>query len=151
MASEEQAEEKDALAPLKVRAMVEVAAKPEPVKVAELPTEPEVGELLTAEVTVKAVEAELVPSLTATVWAPAVAAGTVKAQEKLPLALEEQAAEKDRAAPPKVRVMACEAMKPVPLTVVLLPTAPEVGVRLMAATTVKVAEAGLVPSLTEAV
>ncbi len=72
-------------------------------------------------------------------------------QEKLPLALEEQAPEKDRAEPPKVRVMVWAAAKPKPATVVVLPTMPEAGVRVMAVLTVKVAEAELVPSLTEAV
>ncbi len=67
LASEEQAEEKAVAAPLKVRAMVVLARKPEPEAVTELPTRPEVGARLTAEVTVKEVEAELVPSLTDTV------------------------------------------------------------------------------------
>ena len=81
---------RETLLPSKVTAMGANGAKPLPLTAAGLPTAPALGLRLMARVTVKVALPEYVPSDTATVWGPAVVAGTVNAQVllagRLPLA-----------------------------------------------------------------
>jgi hypothetical protein len=101
-----------------------------------LPPVPAIGYRLKAGVTVYSAEAEyVVPSDAVTMWIPVVTAGTVNAQGlKLPFASVVQDVE--TLLPSKVKVMVAFALKPRPLIAVLLPPAPELGVRLMAGLTV---------------
>jgi hypothetical protein len=119
-----------------------LTAKPLPETVTLAPTFPLVGvREMVGALTVKVAVAELVPSLTVTVLAPAGAVGTVKVQPLLmvPLALVEQ--ELLTVAAPNFTVTpVLLAANPFPLTVTVLFTFPEVGVRVTdAALIVKVA------------
>src|SRR2546421_2270145 len=76
----------------------------------------------------------------ATVWVPAIAGGTVNAQEsKLPVALVMQVVGSLTLTPSKVNVMGLCGAKPLPPTASALPTAPEVGFRPMPGVPVLVA------------
>jgi hypothetical protein len=136
------------LLPSQVAVTVLEAANPEPVIATPLvPAAPELGVSTMAGVTVKVAVGALVPSLAVTVWLPATAAGTVKEQlldeGSVPLELVVQVPVVDCVVPSNFTVIVLLALKPVPETVTLLPTLPEVGERLIEAATVKVAVAEL--------
>ena len=107
-----------------------------PLSVTALPPAPAIGFRLIAGLTVKIAEAEYVaPSDAVTVWSPAATAGTVNAQ-KLTLPLASAVQDVATLLPSKVTVMGAFALKPLPLIATLLPTAPALGVRLIAGLTV---------------
>ena len=142
----------ETLLPSKVTVMVPFRAKPLPVTAALLPTAPMLGARLMAGLTVKVelVVPAFVPSDAVTGWLPAVAAGTVYAQAlKRPLALAVQ--DVATLLPLKLTAMGANGAKPLPLTAAGMPTAPALGLRLMARVTVKVALPEYVPSDTATV
>src|SRR5437868_12098921 len=114
------------LLPSKVKVMGLFGAKPRPLIPALLPTVPLVAFRLMAGSTVYVASAELVyvVSNAVTVWDPAVASGTVKAQRKLPFASLVQDVASLSSSKPKAMGL-CGA-KPPPRTTSLLPTAPAV-------------------------
>jgi hypothetical protein len=122
--------------------IAEEAAKPLPETVTVEPTAPLVGFKLIAGDTVNEAVGEFVPSLTRTVLLPELDAGTVNVADKPPAGVVVEGL--NGTDPPlKVAVTECEPSKPVPVTVSVEPTIPEVGVRLMAGVTVNEAEAVL--------
>ena len=132
--------------PAKVALTECVPSMPVAVTVTVEPTLPEVGLRLMADVTVYVAVGEFVPSLSWTVWPPEVAAGTVNVADKPPVALVVEVLSVT-AVPPKVAVTECEPSMPVAVMVTVEPTLPEVGLRLMADVTVKMAVGEFVPSL----
>lgn len=118
------------VAPLKVIETTDVPAKPLPATVTVIPAGPEVGVSVIAGVTVNVADGVLVPSEAVTVWAPAVAVGTVKVAEKLPAAfVVTVAGAVVCVAPANFIVMVASGMKLVPVTVTVVPTCPEAGLR----------------------
>jgi hypothetical protein len=128
--------------------IAELAAKSEPDTVTTVePAAPEVGLKIIETVTVKVAEAESEEaSVAVTVSAPEITDGTVKVTPDgiAPAAVEVVDATVDV---PNFTVIAELAAKPLPETVTVEPTAPEVGFKLIAEVTVNVAVGELVPSL----
>ena len=125
------------LLPLKLTVILWLAMKPVPATVTLVPTGPGLGLKVIARVTVNVTGAEFVPSLAVTVRPPAGALGTVKEQLKLPVEPEvQELGVVVTLLPANWMVMEWDAVKPVPVTVTELPTAPEDGVRPVAALTV---------------
>jgi hypothetical protein len=110
------------------------------------PTLPEVGLRLIADVTVYVAVGEFVPSVSWTVWPPEVADGTVNVADKPPVEVVVEVLSVTDV-PAKVAVTECEPSMPVAVIVTVEPTLPEVGLRLIADTTVNVAVGEFVPSL----
>src|SRR5205085_5246750 len=115
------------------------AVKLVPVTVMLVPTGPWLGLKVIPLVTLNVAETEFVPSVAVTVCPVADAPlGTVKEQDcKAPLLVEEQVV---TWVPSNVMVMVLFGMKLLPATVTLVPTGPELGLKLIAGVvTVKVA------------
>ncbi len=111
---------------------------------------PVVGLKVIEEVTVNAAVGELTPSVKVTVLLPEVEAGTVNVADKLPVEVVVEGL-KVTAVPPKIAVTECEASMPVAVKVTVEPTAPVVGVKVIAVT-VNVADPVLpLPSVAETV
>jgi hypothetical protein len=135
-----------------VRVIPARAAKPVPVAVTELPTEPEVGLTVSFAVTVYVVEAvTLEPSVATTDSAPFGVAGTwmVQAVPEVPGKLPDESEVHVEAtdAPLNVNAMDEEAVKPVPVAVVWVPTEPEEGETARVAVTKKFAVPLFEPSV----
>jgi hypothetical protein len=105
--------------------IVELAAKPLPVTVTVLPTEPLEGVRVIEGSTVNAVLADRDSAVTVTVWAPAGSAGTVKEVPlNAPLLLVDVVPDKVTVVPSKVAVNVWLAGKLDPDTVATVPTGP---------------------------
>jgi hypothetical protein len=124
---------------------VDEAAKPDPDTVTVVPTGPDVGATVTAELTVKVAEADLeLPSVITTVWAPTAEAGTVNvAPANEPVAPVLVVPPRLTDTPLNFAVNAEDPEKPVPDTVTVIPTLPLVGLKVIAGLTVNVAVAAL--------
>ena len=136
------------VAPSNVMVIAELSAKSEPDTVTDVvPAVPEVGDRIIEVVTVNVALAELEDaSVAVTVTAPEVTDGTVKVTPDgiAPAAVEVVVATVDV---PNLTVIAELAAKPLPVTVTVEPTAPEVGLKLIADVTVNEAVGELVPSV----
>jgi len=119
--------------------------KPAPVAVTVDPTKPLLGFNERDASTVNVAEPVFVPSEATIVWGPLATAGTVAVHEKLPEGPEAQDAE-GAATPSSKNVIVRLARKPAPVTLVVLPTVPDTGLRESDPPMVNVAEAVLVPS-----
>jgi len=87
-------------------------------------------------------------SVTVTVFAPAVCAGTVKvAAENEPSISVEVVPPSATADPPNVAVIVFEEVKPVPEMVTVEPTVPFEGFKVIEGVTVKLADPMLIPSV----
>ena len=124
--------------PLNVWAlMLLVPANPVPVTVTTSPTFPDTSDTLIFDCTVNnAVALFVEASVTETVFAPAVLAGTTNVPEKPPDALLEAAPVKVIAPPANVGVNALEPANPVPVTVTTSPTFPDTSDKLIFGCTV---------------
>jgi hypothetical protein len=116
--------------------MVSEATQPDPVTVITVPTRPEVGlKMAVAVVTVKApvnVWAPLLVPVMTTGWAPVLIEGTVIVPDKLPLLFTVRLLV--AVVPPTVTLeMVSDATQPDPETVTILPTGPEVGLKVAVA------------------
>src|SRR6266571_7105376 len=127
------------VAPSYLMVMIEEAGKPVPVTVTVVPTLPAEGLSVMETVTEKAAVAVWEDaSVAVTVWAPKVEAGTVKEAENKPELSVVAVATVDE---PNVTVTPELDEKLVPETVTREPTAPNVGLKLIPAFRVKVADA----------
>ena len=138
------------LLPANVMVMEWPGMKLLPATVTLVPTGPELGlKLRAGVVTVNVAVGECVPSLAVTVRPPAGALGTVKEQLKLPLEPEvQEPGVVVTLLPANVMVMEWPGMKLLPATVTLVPTGPELGLKVIAdVVTVNVAVGAFVPSL----
>jgi len=136
-----------AVPPTQVTRTVEFAAYPSPENVTAVPTGPRDGLTVSVGTTVTVVAAVLLePSVPTNACAPAVVAGTLNVQLKLPSAL---VAATWQAVPPLHETVTGDLpANPVPLNVTLLPAAAGVGAEVRRATTVTLVDAEFpVPSV----
>src|SRR3972149_3849287 len=125
-------------------ATLELGVKPLPLTVTWSPTKPDVGVMVIPDI-VKVALAKLPEASWAfTVWLPSVTAGTVKVAVKLPVALVVTNAGLVVTVTSSNLMVTFElGVKPLPLTLTVAPTRPEVGVMVIFCTVVKVAVAFL--------
>jgi sRNA-binding carbon storage regulator CsrA len=127
-------------APLNDIVTLEVEAKPAPVTVTVAPTRPEVGDRVIDGVTTNVADAVFeLASVAVTVLAPAVEEGTTKVAVKAPKAdVVTVAGMVVTVAPLNFIVIVEEEARPAPVTVTVVPTGPEVGLRVIDEVMVKV-------------
>lgn len=133
--------------------MLLLAVKLDPEIVTEIPVPPEAGFSVTVADedtdTVKIADPVMVPSVTCTVWLPAVALeGIAKLALKVPVELVVMVVGLVVTVAPSNFIVICLLVpKLEPNTVTVVPTTPVVGTNVTVAPTLKIADAVLVPSL----